>query len=109
MTPYVVVHLLVGIALICASIGLSIKVVVTGGKVQTWSPFVWSALIGVLVIPSSAIGLRDIGDLKLVLACVGAALTVGCLLTSMLLTMSMRPVKTWTPLVWGTILGLLLL
>ena len=42
----------VGGLLLIGSLGLSIHVTVSGKKVKTWTPFVWSGLLGVLIVVS---------------------------------------------------------
>ena len=49
----------IGGLLLIGSLGLSIHVTVSGKKVKTWTPFVWSGLLGVLIVVSEVVTAGD--------------------------------------------------
>lgn len=112
MDPHTLIHLAVGAVLLLSSLSLAIYSSATGKQVQTWTPFIWSAVLGILIMPASfgvANAAVNLGGVRIVLELIGACLVLGSLGTSMHLALGKKEVSTWTPMIWGTVVGLLLL
>jgi UDP-N-acetylmuramyl pentapeptide phosphotransferase/UDP-N-acetylglucosamine-1-phosphate transferase len=115
MSPQAVVQLVVAIVLLLTSLLLSIGASVQGRTVKTWTPFIWSAILGVLLIPASVTDgfngahIPTTNEIRMGIAAVGGLLVLASLGASMLISWQNRPIKTWAPLIWGTIVGLILM
>jgi drug/metabolite transporter (DMT)-like permease len=108
----------IGGLLLLGSIGLAIYVTANGKEVKTWKPFGWSGVLGVMILVSAAFTAGDaptysrttVEPVATIVNAIGGLLLLAALAVSMYLSMNeKKEVSTWKPLVWGAVVGAVLL
>ena len=120
MDFYGVLVVVIGGLLLLGSIWSTIYVKSIGKEVKTWKPFGWSGFLGFLflLIVAIFVGLDvpippsrvELEPLPTIVNVIGGLLLLGTLALSMYLSMNeKKKVSTWKPLVWGSIVGAIML